>query len=300
MRIASISALLLSSLTLSTPALAFCRTTTCRAGECVRSKECESCLVGGRPLFWRSRCLSFAVDEQGSAQQGIDAATARSLIAGAFEKWTSVDCGGQHPSLSMLDLGNVSCNATGYDSEGGNINLWTFRDGAWPHGRNSSMLALTTVTFDADTGEILDADVEINSSEPALTVGDSEVAADLDSVVTHESGHFLGLSHSCETGATMLASYPVGSTAMRSLEPDDAAGLCSAFPPGLHKQCDPKPKGGLSACTSGKPFDPAGSPACSVHPGSGGSPALPALFALVVFGLLRRHDRCVGGNGRVR
>lgn len=235
-------------LLVASPASAFCRTTTCQPWTCTPNEECALCVDGGAPLYWKSRCVSFAVTYSGPQSGQLNAQDARALIAGAFVKWMSVDCRGDSPSLAVLDLGTVVCDQTGYDRDAPNINLWTFRDSSWAHQGRGRMLALTTVTYDAPTGEILDADVEINSFEHAMTMGDDEVVADLDSIVTHEAGHFLGLSHSCDPSATMFPAYTMGTTQMRALAPDDADAICSTFPPGIKKVCEPQPRGGLPEC----------------------------------------------------
>jgi hypothetical protein len=51
--------------------------------------------------------------------------------------------------------------------------------------------------------------------------------------LTHEAGHFLGLSHSPDPTATMKAVYSAASdgTSFRTLEPDDVAGICDVYPP---------------------------------------------------------------------
>ncbi|MBX3129590.1 MAG: matrixin family metalloprotease [Polyangiaceae bacterium] len=232
----------------ATSAAAFCRTTTCGPGQCTPSADCDYCLEGGKPLFWASRCVSFSVHQAGSPLRGIDFETARNTIAGSYARWMAVDCGGGNgPSLQVYDYGAVSCNRQEYNQRVGNSNIWMFRDDYWPYVGAASTLALTTITFNVKTGEIFDADVEVNSLQNSITVGDTGVQADLDSIVTHEAGHFLGLSHSCDTDATMYASYKVGQIGLRTLEPDDVAGICALFPPGSERPCSSEPRHGFSS-----------------------------------------------------
>ena len=107
----------------------------------------------------------------------------------------------------------------------------TFHDSTWPYSASSGAdtLALTTVFFDGDTGEIYDANVEINSNLDDFSVGTpSGREDDLNAVLTHELGHFLGLSHSSQEQATMFASYMVG---MSTLDTDDELAICKSLPP---------------------------------------------------------------------
>ena len=53
-------------------------------------------------------------------------------------------------------------------------------------------------------------------------------AYDLQAILTHETGHFLGLAHATEATSVMYAFYRQGAI---DLTEDDAAGLCSIYPP---------------------------------------------------------------------
>ncbi|HEX6764140.1 MAG TPA: matrixin family metalloprotease [Polyangiaceae bacterium] len=212
--------------------------------ECMRNAQ--GCYLDGTPLFWSSRCLNFAVQKDGSATSGIDAETARGVIQMAFDSWLAADCGGgDTPSFRVHDKGIVSCDHAEYNQDATNQNLFVFRDEVWPYQGAIDALALTTVSFNTETGEIYDADVELNSRDAYFTVTDEEgaISADLLSVVTHEAGHFLGLSHSSDSTAVMRnTGYSPGTTELRYLTPDDIAGVCEIFPPGqsLEGSCEPR------------------------------------------------------------
>ena len=138
---------------------------------------------------------------------------------------------GSSPSLEMnVSPAPIRCDQQEYNQEDGNANAWLFLDDAWPYEGRGHQLALTTLTFNVDNGEIFDVDIEINSFQFTITVGDDGVQADLQSVATHEAGHFFGLSHSNVQGATMRPQYSEGDTSLRSLESDDIAGICCALP----------------------------------------------------------------------
>ena len=71
---------------------------------------------------------------------------------------------------------------------------------------------------------------------------------DLQSILTHEAGHFLGLAHSPDAEATMAAQYYEGTTTFRSLAADDVAAVCAAYPPKAIdvETCNPIPRHGFS------------------------------------------------------
>jgi hypothetical protein len=256
----------LALLACSEPALAFCRTTTCGPGECSTDPACSFCLVGGKPLYWPRGCVSYSMQESGSKLRGIGATTLQAYVTKAFETWISADCpGGGKPSVAIYDFGFVSCDAQEYNQDDGNANIWMFRDDDWPYIGVGTTLALTTLTFNVESGEIYDADVEINSFENPLTTMDTNVQADLESIVVHEAGHFLGLSHSCDPEATMFAAYQFGEIKLRTLEPDDIAGICDIYPPGEnHGTCNPEPRHGYSR-DCGEPPDEG---CCTTAPGA--------------------------------
>jgi len=201
---------------------------------------------------------------------------------------SQADCGGGKPSIVASDLGPVSCSEQTFDSETKNANLIVFRDDGWAYGK--SALALTTVTYALDTGEIRDADIELNSENAAFTVTDTDVEVDLLSILTHEVGHFLGLAHTPVADATMQQDYPPRSITLRSLEPDDVEAICAVYPPGRDGSCAPEPLNGLGDDCD----EAAGSEdgcECSTPTSPAGSLAWVGLAAVAAAAVIRRRGR---------
>lgn len=247
----------LATLGLSARAEAYCRTKACdtepsygdiwdeeaQPTECVRNAQ--GCYEQGAPLFWPSTCLSFAVQRAGSKTSEIDYETADAIIEAAFVKWNTVDCGGAQPSFRFVNKGAVDCRKAEYNQEAGNANIFMFRDDDWPYENQIDTLALTTVTYNVETAEIYDSDVEVNTAQALFTTTDvpPEKGADLDAVITHEIGHFLGLAHSEVNAATMRGiGYQLGTTGLRTLADDDIQGVCEIYPPGekIGSECAPR------------------------------------------------------------
>jgi hypothetical protein len=181
-------------------------------------------------------------DIQRNASKELSYAQAAPVIAHAFSTWAGATCsGGGRVSIDVLDLGPVDCGEVQYNSDQGNTHVIVFRDDYWPHDDPYNTLALTTITFDHVTGEIFDADMEINATMP-LSVRDPVPPGgyDFESIVTHEAGHFLGMAHSGDMTATMFYYYAPGSSAQRKLEADDVAGICSTYLPGGARAVDAK------------------------------------------------------------
>jgi len=78
-------------------------------------------------------------------------------------------------------------------------------------------------------GWIVEADIHLNARDYQFSVGDVPGKIDLQSVLTHELGHLLGIGHTDVVRATMNATLPSG-IAARSLEKDDLDAVCALYP----------------------------------------------------------------------
>lgn len=246
---------------------AYCYTSTCKGvpicdgpaealGECI-------------PLRWRTGCSGYTVHSGGSPKLGFSSETVTIITDLAFRAWQDVDCGNGGPGFQVIDMGIAECDVAEYNKDAGNTNVVVFRDGEWPNPDTGHNIALTTTTFDPDTGELLDADIELNSAGYVLTVSDESVDFDLLSVLTHEAGHFLGLAHSELPEATMYASYQGETIDLRTPEPDDAAAICTLYPPNdIDERCNPLPRHGFSPYC--REDQPEGSCATSPRDAGGG------------------------------
>jgi MYXO-CTERM domain-containing protein len=297
------------------PVLAFCRTTTCAVGPCVprecmrddasadplcatacpparcRATDADGCLSKGLPLFWGQRCLSFSVQSTGSPALGLSYADLVPVAEKAFGLWPQAACGGGTPAIAVASLGALTCDVPENNRTGPNANGVIFEDDSWTHG--VEVIGLTTVSFNAKTGEIRDADMQINTFNYAGEFTPEGLAY----TIAHESGHFFGLAHSPTFGALMFFQSSAGTTVAPALSPDDVAAICAVYPPSLGApMCDPDPLAGAFEPAKGFAPDCGGdvTAACSLSraaPEGAAAPSIALVAAAIGFAAGRRRRR---------
>jgi hypothetical protein len=273
---------------LSGDALAYCRSTTCVGAECVRDDD--GCKTTGMPLYWAGGCVGFSLQEDASAF--IPKKYFRQVAQRSFLAWTELECDSGLSTLLFSENDEVSCNVAEYNSGGANANIILFQDNKWDYQGVDNTLAKTTVTFDDDTGEILDADIEINTAYNHFTINDTEIEYDLESVLTHEVGHFIGLDHTPDFSATMYAGYEPGTVEQRTLEEDDLLAACAVYPPERQVTCNTTPRGGFATACGGEAAEEPGEEGCSFAPPRGEGIPNGAVFVTAVgLWLTARHRR---------
>src|SRR5262245_3212380 len=91
------------SLASSRAAAAFCRTRTCefRSDVDCPTDTLTGCSESGAFVYWKTGCVPYAVQRDGSKDEGISAAQVADLLDQGFRAWSNVACpGGNTPQLS--------------------------------------------------------------------------------------------------------------------------------------------------------------------------------------------------------
>jgi hypothetical protein len=262
-----------------------CLTTTCAVKnappECMRDFS-TSCWTAGIPLQWREPCVSFSVDARGIPEFSLDYAGTEGLVVSSFALWPQSACTTGFPSISVQSAGPARCARVEYSPEGPNSNSVIFQSENWSH--DAIALGVTTVSFNVETGRIVDADIEVNLASGNLNF------LGIRYVVAHEAGHFFGIDHSADGTALMYSqSSGLGFEVEPLLTPDDQNAMCAAYPTlrpvGV---CDFEPERGYSNTCGG---DIEGS--CAVNGSSAtGRPGAPfGLFLATLVAWMARTRR---------
>jgi MYXO-CTERM domain-containing protein len=263
----------------------------------------------GAPFFWAQTSVPITAYSNDFNQSGMTTDQVGGALAAAAAAWSK-----EQNACTYLELGTSLSTAPTPLAVNDGRNSVIFHGTSWCHlGSNgkcnisydSSALAVTTDTANTKTGQIYDADVEVNlvDYQWADVVADPSLAGDMDlqNALTHELGHLIGLDHTCfdpltsmtgvrpddNTGqpvpdcatasadvqaTTMFPSATPGDVQKRTLAPDDQNAVCA-----IYSVNDPPPAvdGGCVQC------------AASGAPATGGA-LLAALGALL---LVRRRAR---------
>lgn len=302
--------LALGALVLALPAgaSAWCPTLTEGPMQPADFSECAP-MLDRLPLYWGHRCTSISLSSA-APSHALSTDEVTSVLRRSLDQWQYADCGsGVTAGLEVTILADPNaCTTATHNTRGPNVHTVVFIEDAdvWSrtleHAPNA--FAVTYVWHDRNTGEIFDGDIELNGSRgtfmdcpeagcpdcPPEGCTSTGGPVDLGNVLTHELGHYFGISHTTtdHRDATMWAQAPFGQITKRTLEPDDIDAICTTYPAGAFDDtCDPAPMGGLG-------LDCRAPPGCGcAAPGTGDSARAEVSGLLLALALLasRRSQR---------
>jgi MYXO-CTERM domain-containing protein len=244
-----------------------------------------------------------------------------SAITGSADAWSSVSDPCTYLYITVAYSEAAMPRAKTRDQQ----NMVIFRTGTWcklqdngtcdPAGLyDPAALAITTVSARMSSGQITDADIEVNARHfqwgdlvASPPTGGMQVH-DLRNALTHEMGHLIGLDHTCfpdtstadhpvdQTGTpipfcsqvsaevmatTLFPSADSGDVEKRSLAPDDQQAVCDIYPAAN----DP------SVCEPPQPLDDGGCDCRAAGPAPASARAVLASIALALLWRRRRRQQ---------
>jgi hypothetical protein len=259
------------------------------------------------PLSWVTGCESVTIYLNGYT--GMTPDEVAKSIAAAAAAWgpgqvtcptsATTDAGKGHPSFEIITELSTGGSVPGDANDGKNSIIFVTDPAAWA----AQYLPYNALAFTdphrLPSGQIVDADIEINATNPEIIWANLDPGVtptqngitrfDLQTMMTHEFGHFLGLTHTCQTpygapsdtgndepasglddqgqkipdcttmpdasdakqaAAVMWYTVDPGVTAKRVLTSDDARGVCSIYPSGAPATCSQNTPDDGCGCTA--------------------------------------------------
>jgi hypothetical protein len=168
---------------------------------------------------WLSMPIQFWINQSGSPQ--ISNGSEFQAVQAAFQTWQNVSIA----NVSFQYMGTTAVPTVGQDG----LSVVTFVDSSVPIGLETVAAEFSFYTIDGTGNATMqEADIALSTS---LNFSTSAEAGkyDIQSVVTHEVGHLLGLDHSALLSSVM-SPYPApGQLDQRTLSYDDMAGLSEFY-----------------------------------------------------------------------
>src|SRR5207249_8148431 len=141
-------------------------------------------------------------------------------VQASFQTWENI----QGANIKFAFKGTTPAETVAHDG----LNIVTFTDTSAPLG--SSTIAATFSYFRTENGQTVfdESDIAFNPAIEFSTSGESN-KFDIQSVLTHEIGHFLGLDHSALVSSVMVPFGVPSQLDQRTLAYDDIAGVMEMY-----------------------------------------------------------------------
>lgn len=168
--------------------------------------------ASGKRIKWTTRSVAFKVNPTGAPAGAIKA------VRQGMAAWSAAGSG-----FAFTD---GSATAVWYNGRDG-VNICCF-----DNLEENGMLAQNRLTFNPETGQLMDSDIRFNTAY-SWSTNRRPGTVDVQNIATHELGHALALADlpdSADFRKTMYAYSIPGEVKKRSLNADDKAGILHLYP----------------------------------------------------------------------
>lgn len=168
---------------------------------------------------WTSMPIQYWINQSGSPQ--ISNGSEFQAVQAAFQTWQNVSLA----SVSFQYMGTTPVSTVGQDG----LSVVTFVDNSVPIGLETVAAEFSFYTIDGTGNAAMqEADIALSTTVNFSTSAEPG-KYDIQSVVTHEVGHLLGLDHSALLSSVMSPYPSPGQLDQRTLSYDDMAGVAEIY-----------------------------------------------------------------------
>jgi hypothetical protein len=187
----------------------------------------------GKQIRWSVDSVSLQMDSE--YESWLNPGDSFAAIEMGFEAWRGL------PRVPDLVIRPGHPATVGHHDGHPTNGIYLLKD--WPYEKEK--LAVTIVTYEMDTGRLLDADIVVNGQARFSLLPDPMTGTsndyDIAAVLAHETGHVLGLGESnADPNATMWPYARPGEVSKRTLHEDDEDGVIESYktaPPAASSAC---------------------------------------------------------------
>ncbi|MFO0747068.1 MAG: matrixin family metalloprotease [Myxococcota bacterium] len=185
----------------------------------------------GDPVRWFGRDAPITV-RVGTIDATVDLDAFVAAVQAAFDTWAAVDCARLPEFVIVRDdsVRGLTSPTSFEDPADPVVSVFSDASAPLPSPLTTTQMGVARVAHVPTTGEIVDSDIVLNAVDFPFSDGTTCAASnpDLEALLLHEVGHFLGLDESQVIGSAMGPRLGCGRS-QRAPTQDDIDGVCALY-----------------------------------------------------------------------